>query len=121
VRDVAEERDRVEEFERAWKAWAERPARRSPEDAGRRVVDVARRRRRRRRAIRTLLATAALVVVALTLGLRRERPGPEATPPAPPHLAPAPLRAGQALIWLDEETPLYMTFEAPEAAPGGRS
>ncbi len=115
---MGEERDRLEEFERAWKAWAERPSRRSPGDAGRRVVEAARRRRRRSRAIRALLATAALVVLALTLEVRRERPGPEATTPA---LAPAHLGPGQALIWLDDETPLYMTFEAPEPAPGGRS
>jgi hypothetical protein len=111
----------VEEFERAWKAWAERPARRSPGDAGRRVVEAAGRRRRRSRVTQALLATAALVVIALTLGVRRERPVPEATPPATPALAPAPLGPGQALIWLDEDTPLYMTFEAPEPAPGGRS
>jgi hypothetical protein len=118
---VEDQRDPVEEFERAWKAWAERPARRSPVEAGRRVVEAGRRRRRRGRAIRALLATAALVVIALSLGVWRERPAPEATPPATPPLAPAPLAAGQALIWLDGDTPLYMTFEAPEAAPGGRS
>ena len=118
---MADERDPAEEFERAWKAWAERPVRRSSEDAGRRVVEATRRRRRRSRAVGALLATAALLVVALTLGVRRERPGPEATPAAPPPLAPAALGAGQALIWLDGETPLYMTFEAPETAPGGRS
>jgi ferric-dicitrate binding protein FerR (iron transport regulator) len=117
---VGEEQDRVEEFERAWKAWAERPARRSPGEAGRRVVEAGRRRRRRRRAIQALLATAALVVIAVTLGVRRERPVPQATSPSAPPLATAPLGAGQALIWLDSETPLYMTFEAPDAAPGGR-
>jgi peptidoglycan/LPS O-acetylase OafA/YrhL len=118
---VGDERDPVEEFEGAWKAWAERPARRSPEEAGRRVVAATRRRRRRSRAIRALLATAALIVVAVAVGVRSERPVPEATPAVAPPLAPMPLGPGQALIWLDEDTPLYMTFEAPEAAPGGRS
>jgi hypothetical protein len=118
---VEDERDRVEEFESALKSWAERPPRRSPAEAGRRVVEAAGRRRRRRRTIQTLLATAALLVIALTLGVRREAPVPEATPEAAPPLAPAPLGAGQALIWLDAETPLYMTFEAPPPAPGGRS
>jgi ferric-dicitrate binding protein FerR (iron transport regulator) len=121
VRDVGEERDRVEEFERAWKTWAERPARRSPEEAGRRTVEAARLRRRRSRAVRTLLATAALLVIAVTLGVRRQGPVREAPPPTTSVAAVAapPLRAGQALIWLDAETPLYMTFEAPPAAPGG--
>jgi hypothetical protein len=117
---VTHERDRAEEFEGAWKAWAERPARRSPEEAARRVLEAARRRRRRRRAVRTLLATAALLVIAVTLGVRRQGPEPAPAPPAAPPLASAPLGPGQALIWLDAETPLYMTFEAPEAAPGGR-
>jgi len=117
---VEDERDRVSEFERAWKAWAERPARRSPQDAGRRVLEAARQRRRRTRAVRTLLATAALLVIAVTLGVRRPSPVPEHTPEAAPPLASAPLGAGQALIWLDAETPLYMTFEAPPEAPGGR-
>jgi len=68
-----------------------------------------------------LLATAALLVIAVTVGVRRQGPIPEATPrAAPPPLASAPLGAGQALIWLDAETPLYMTFETPQAAPGDR-
>jgi ferric-dicitrate binding protein FerR (iron transport regulator) len=121
VSDVGEERDRVEELERAWKAWAERPGRRSPEEAGRRVVEAARQRQRRARTVRTLLATAALLAIAVTLGIQRQGPLPRATPPAASAapVAPAPLGAGQALIWLDAETPLYMTFEAPGAAPGG--
>ena len=117
---MGDERDRVDEFERALKAWAERPPRRTPEEAGRRAVEGARRRSRRTRAVRALLATAALVVLALTLGLPREGPAPEGSPP--PEVGPlasAPLGAGQALIWLDAETPLYMTFEAPGTAPGG--
>lgn len=117
---MGEQQDRVEEFERAWKAWAERPARRSPQEAGRRAVEVAGRRRRRARTVRMLLATAALLVIAVTLGVRRQGPVPEARPRTAPPLASAPLGAGQALIWLDAETPLYMTFEAPPAAPGGR-
>lgn len=115
---VGEEPDRVEEFEGALKEWAERPTRRSPEEAGRRTVEAARQRQRRTRAVRTLLATAALLAIAVTLGIQRQGPLPEATPPAA-SVAPAPLGAGQALIWLDAETPLYMTFEAPGTAPGG--
>jgi len=70
--------------------------------------------------IRTLLATAALLVIAVAVGVRQPGPAPEATPEAAPPRASAPLGAGQALIWLDAETPLYMTFEAPQPAPGDR-
>ncbi len=117
---MGEERDRIEEFERALKSWAERPARRSPEEAGRRAVEGAQQRQRRIRSVRTLLATAALLAIAVTLGIQRQGPVPQATPPAasPAPVAPPPLGAGQALIWLDAETPLYMTFEAPGTAPG---
>jgi hypothetical protein len=117
---VGDDLDRVEQFERALKEWSERPTRLSPDQASRRVLEAARRRRLRSRTRRTLLATAAVLAVALTLGIRRDRGGvgePTSTPTAP--LEPAPLGAGQALIWLDAETPLYMTFEAPQAPLGG--
>jgi ferric-dicitrate binding protein FerR (iron transport regulator) len=121
VRDLEDERDRVEEFESALKEWAERPPHRLPTEAGRRVAATARKRQSRIRATRTLLATAALLVLAVTLGIQRQGPVPETTPPpAAPPRATAPLEDGQALIWLDAETPLYMTFEAPGEAPGGQ-
>jgi len=120
VRDLGEERDRVEEFEGAMRAWARRAARTSPQEAGRRVLEVGRQRQRRRRMIHTLLATAALLVIAVAVGVHRPGPAREATPETSPRRASAPLGAGQALIWLDAETPLYMTFEAPQAAPGDR-
>ena len=118
--DVGDDLDRVEEFEQALKAWAGRPGRLSPDQASRRVLEAARRRGLRSRTRRTLLATAAVVAVAQTLGIRRDRGG-VGEPASPPtaQLEPAPLGAGQALIWLDAETPLYMTFEAPQAPQGG--
>ena len=114
---MGDERDRVDEFEGALVAWAERPPRGSPEEAGRRVLEAARQRQRRSRAVRALLATAALVVLALSWASAR-RPVPGGSPPEAPPSRRA-LGAGQALIWLDAETPLYMTFEAPGTAPGG--
>lgn len=118
---MRDKRDRVEEFERTLKAWAERPPRLSPERASRRTVEAVQGRRRRALATRTVLATAALLAVVVTLGVRRDhtRVPPEAPPPAASPFTAAPLRAGQALIWLDAETPLYMTFDAPETAQGG--
>lgn len=112
---MEDRRDRVDEFEQALKTWAQRPPRISPQQAASRVSEAALRRQRRAHARRTLLATAALLVVALTFGIRRHRGLPESTPPPTAQLEPAALGAGQALIWLDAETPLYMTFEAPEA------
>ncbi len=120
---MEDDRDRLQPFERALKTWAEKPARLSPQQAASRVREAASRRqgrahtRRQRRAhtCRTLLATAAVLAVALTLGIRRDRGIRAPVPPPTAHLEPAALDAGQALIWLDAETPLYMTFEAPQA------
>jgi hypothetical protein len=119
VSEVEDRRDPVDDFERALQTWAERSPRLSPQQAATRVKEGALRRRRRAHTRRTLLATAALLAVALTFGIRRHRGLPEPAPP--PTMAepePAPLGAGQALIWLDAETPLYMTFEAPPAPQG---
>jgi hypothetical protein len=119
VISVGDDPDRLEDFEQALRAWAERPTRLSPEQASRAVVEAARQRRRRATTRRTLLAAAALAVVVLTLGIRRDQRVPAPTPPPAARLEPAPLEAGQALIWLDQETPLYMTFEAPQTPRGG--
>ena len=113
---MGDDEEPVQGLERAWRAWAERPTRLSPDQASRRVAEALVRRRRRVAVRRTLAAVAALVVVALALGIRRDQVQPIAVPrPA----AGAQLGAGQVLIWLDAETPLYMTFEAPAAPEGG--
>jgi hypothetical protein len=119
VIDMKEDSDRLERFEQAFRAWAERPTRLSPEQASHAVVEAARQRRRRGTARRTLLAAAALGAVALTLGIQSDGRQPAPTPPPAVRLEPAPLDAGQVLIWLDQETPLYMTFEAPQTPRGG--
>jgi hypothetical protein len=116
-----EDRDPVDRFEDALKAWAERPPRLSPEEAGRRVVEVARRRRRRALTRRALLAAAAVLAIVAIPGIRRDRTAPVSAPTAAPRVEPQPLGAGEILIWLDAETPLYMTFEAPPASRGGVS
>ena len=115
------EHERMEDFEQALKAWAQRPPRRSPHEAARLVVEAVGRRQRGRRALRTLLAVAALLLIAVGVSLQRKGPAPEATPAAVAPRPATPLGAGQALIWLDADTPLYMTFEAPAAASGGQS
>jgi hypothetical protein len=117
--DVGEDRDPVDRFEQDLKRWAERPPRVSPEEASRRVLEATRRRRRRTLTRRALLAAAAVLALVAIPGVRRERPAPQATPTAAVPLEPRPLGAGEALIWLDADTPLYMTFEAPPVPRGG--
>ena len=119
MRDMDEDRDPVKRFEEAFRAWAERPPRLSPEEAGRQVIEAARQRRRRTLTRRALLAAAAVLTLVALPGIRRDPTAPPSAPSAPPLVEPRPLGAGEVLIWLDAETPLYMTFEAPPVSRGG--
>ena len=105
-------------FEDAWREWASRPPRRTPAIAGQRVAATIRGRRRRRPA--WLMAVASMtalliVVVAGTWLLHNGEPpvmnGNRLAAPALGH--------GEVLIWLDEETPLYMTFQSPDTSDNG--
>lgn len=116
---MGEERDPMDRFEDAFRAWAERPPRVPPDEAGRRVVEVAARRRRHALTRRALLAAAAVLAIVAVPAIRRDRPAPVPAPSADTRVEPPPLGAGEVLIWLDPETPLYMTFEAPTASRGG--
>ncbi len=100
-------------FETAWRAWLDEPARSHP---GRAWLEdsLAQKRRSRQRIWYPIAATAALALV-LAIGLfwrHREAlaPGTRANAKAG---APT-LGQGVVLIWLDEQTPLYMTFQPPE-------
>lgn len=116
-------RDPEDRFLEAWKHWAQRPPRQSPAEA---AAAVSRRLplRQQRRSWWALAAAAAMTVtVALavqwSIFIRR------ATPPGPTInlQESAPMSKGEVLIWLDDETPLYMTFQPPEngPAPGNKS
>ena len=109
--------DRLGRFEEAWRRWATRPPRRGPEAAAREVAAALRLRRERRRLRRVVLAAAAAVLIVVPLAVHRSTQ-PSVAPEGVAALEP-PVAEGQVLIWLDEETPLYMTFQAPEGAHGG--
>ncbi len=104
-----------ERFEAAWKAWLDRPIGRPP---GSEWLDRAHlENRRRRRRLWFPLAAAAILVLAFLLFPKRGT--------QPPQVASVvgevpTLGQGEVLIWLDEKTPLYMTFEAPPQLPGGK-
>jgi hypothetical protein len=107
-----------ERFDERFKAWAERPPRTSPEEAARQVLARLDDGGRRGLPRPVWLAAAAAVLLALAVGLFAPRP------PVPPRTAEAaapPLDDGVVLIWLDSETPLYMSFAPPPAAEGDPS
>ncbi len=110
-------------FEEAWRNWLRRPPHRSPAEAAARVAGLIRERRRRRRAI-WAYAAAAVVVAAIGVAIRWAGLSNRTVPVQPAALvqkAPQ-LGQGEVLMWLDEETPLYMTFQPPEKgeANGGK-
>jgi ferric-dicitrate binding protein FerR (iron transport regulator) len=106
--------DRMAQLEDQWRRWAARPATTRPEAAARAFLELlpARRRRGGYWPVAAGLAAAAL---ALALAIWPERAGQEATqaPPTAASRATALLDETVALIWLDPETPLYLTLGQP--------
>ncbi len=132
---MADDRDPMERFDTELRAWAARPTTRTPASAAREIAariagGPAPRPRFHPAWAWTAAGLAAAVGIASWL---RFGGAPRAgLPPAPTgrSVAPAPLDPGaealgdgQVLIWLDPETPLYMSFAPPagERKPGGDS
>ncbi len=106
------EPDRERDFEDRWREWASHPPHRSPASAARAV----RTRLSRPPAPRWWLpaAAAALAVTALLSVRSLGPPGPvPASLPLAGAEATPPLGDGEVLIWLDKDTPLYMTYQQP--------
>jgi hypothetical protein len=112
--------DELKPFDDELKKWAERPASTPPVWAARRVLarideeDARRHRWRFQMRPAALWLASAAAVLALVVGtflLRNESsPVPLAVQA---ELETPPLGNGVALIWIDSETPLYMTFQPP--------
>jgi hypothetical protein len=106
-------RDPEDRFIEAWKQWARRPPARSPAEAaaavsGRLTV-------RRERPYWWALAAAAALTLTIAMAVhwsiiirRAGPPGANIT-----RQETAPMGNGEVLIWLDEQTPLYMNFQPP--------
>jgi hypothetical protein len=108
------------ELRRAWRRLAERPPKMAPEDAARRVLARIAPRREPHGAGAVRWAAAAALLLALAAGWwQADRWSTQRRPPA---AAPAavqaalPLDEGVVLLWLDDETPLYLTLTPPRTA-----
>ena len=115
-------RDPLEDFEKRWSLWAHRPPKTSPDEAANRLLARLPERiadRRFAKTWRTILPAAALVVLAIGARIlsKSYRSPPTTSTPSASSIA---LDEGTALIWLDPETPLYLTLAAPKTSRGER-
>lgn len=108
----------LKEFEVRYKSWAERPPETSPEEAARQVLARLDETEPRRRHFPVWLAAAAAVLLAVAAGLFAPQPPP---PPRTAVVTAPALDDGVVLIWLDSETPLYMSFAPPPVEQGDPS
>ena len=120
----------LERLEKQWQGWAKRPPSTPAPQAARRLVARLETEPRRhanlpRRwvlptpaaavaLVAVALVAVALVAVALAVGLTLHEPGPVDVGTV---VERPPLREGVVLMWLDPETPLYLTMRPP--APQG--
>lgn len=117
-----QEQGAEERFARAWKHWLERPLQKQPSEAATRISDLLQLQPQAHHPRWIPLAAAAALTCALgvsTFWVFRQVTNPRH--PAEIREAP-PLGKGEVLIWLDEKTPLYMTFQPPDVpdASGGK-
>ena len=109
----------VQLFEERWREWAGRPPKTSPAAAAQEVVASLGARRQRRRP-RLLVAAAAVLVAVGGIAIHRGMRSPGEPVVVETAVETPALGAGEVLMWLDEETPLYMTFQAPDGgSPNG--
>lgn len=109
------ERPPEERFDDALRAWAERPPRLSPTVAARTVAARVDQPRRHSPRLVWSLATAAAVALAAAGVALVQLSAPTAGSRQVGMVLTAPaLNEGQVLIWLDDCTPLVMTYAAPE-------
>lgn len=103
-----------EELRRVWLAQADRPPRLAPPDAARQVLARLDHESSSRHRPAMLWTAAAAAVAALAVGWWLQPTEPQhiaAHAPAASAAVPVPLDEGVVLLWLDAETPLYLTLE----------
>ena len=105
--------DELDRFDDALREWAGRQPRRTPQQAATAVRSAIHGDRRRRSIRRSALASAAALALAVTTGLLWQPGSQRETVVAAVAETGAGLGEGVVLMWLDDETPLYMNFHSP--------
>jgi len=103
----------LQQFERHWKAWATRKPRLAPQQAAAQVCQQAQRQDRWRGSRWKIVAAAAGVIIALTTGVLWRAGVVPLSSSGSTMNEPDAASDNVVVFWLDEETPLYMTFQAP--------
>ncbi len=121
--NMPEDEDLDHRLAAAWREYAARPPRRSPSDAAAAIaLQIRQLPARRQRPTWYLAAAAALLLAAVSTTVLWKPLGtsPRSQPAAVQGTS---LGKGEVLMWLDEKTPLYMTFQEPDEdqAKGGKS
>jgi hypothetical protein len=111
-------RDPVSDFEDAWRRTVGEPTRRGGAEAARRAVDRARQRRRRRASAWVVVAAACLA--ALAFGVWRAPVARAPVASALPLAGAAVPATEVVVVWLDEDTALYMNLAPGSVGNGGR-
>ena len=108
------DRPSEQEFEEQWRDWATRPPSRTPRQAAEAVRGRLGPRHRGHRVQWAVAAAAAVILVAAGLALHLIT-GSSGKPTVVESAITGPsLGPGEVLMWLDQETPLYMTFQLTE-------
>ena len=113
-----DEKPAEERFARAWNQWLDHPLKKQPEKAARDILLLLEKPRRTHRQLWMPIASAAALALALG-GSVMWRSLHTRSAPAPAGMqAPSKVGQGEVLMWLDDRTPLYMTFQTPEGSGG---
>ena len=134
-------REPMQRFDRSFRAWADRSPEMSAEEAAGQFLDrLSERDSQRSRAdhahpgwhwANAIVAVALVTVISLRFDIGLQPADPAASTDssdstndsasASAPLEPRPLPDGVVVMWLDSETPLYLTMNAPEVDHGDPS
>jgi hypothetical protein len=103
-----------ERFDEALKAFAARTPRQAPAEAAAIISRQIRQPRQYRITDWALTTAAACLLAAVGTTLLWKTPRDLSTDSSPLYAGVQPLSQGEVLLWIDEETPLYMTFQPPD-------
>ena len=108
-----------EQFAQAWKQWLDRPAKKEPRQAAAEISAVLQERPRASRPLWLPVFAAAALALVVAVSVFWRSPRRAAVPAMVATQTVSPANDDEVVMWLDADTPLYMTFQSP-ASTGGK-